>query len=59
MAKFTIVEKIIEHTEIEADSAQEALDIYINTSGHEPEFVEVSSRWVENEDGQTHEVEDS
>jgi len=62
--KFTIIEKVTEKRIVEAETAQDALDIYLaNGSDHpavENEFeAGVDERWVENEDGDVEDVEDS
>lgn len=61
MPKFTIVEIVREESEIEADTAQDALDIYINhglPKGSETKFVSVDERWVEDADGEECETEE-
>lgn len=63
MPKFTIVEIIREEREIEADTAQDALDAWLNAGdeamnvGSKEPYVQVDERWVEDEDGRDCRVE--
>ena len=59
MAKFKIVELVREERIVEAESAQEALDSYIQ-EGHDGEVgVNVESRHVEDESGNVCEAEEN
>lgn len=63
MPKFKIHEEITEIHTVEADTAQEALEIWLN-SGTDADCVadelelSVNERWVEDEDGNTCETEE-
>jgi hypothetical protein len=56
MPKFTIIEQLTERREVEADTAQEALEIWLTHGTEHPgvadEYeVSVEERWVESERG--------
>ena len=63
MPKFTIVEIVREEREIEADTALDALDAWLNAGdeamnvGSKEPYVQVDERWVEDENGRDCRVE--
>lgn len=62
MPKFVIVEILREEREVEADSAQDALDLWLihgETPGVGPASADVKERWVEDANGKVCEVEDA
>lgn len=65
MPKFTIIEIVREEREIEADTAQDALDAWLNAGdeamnvGSKEPYTQVDERWVEDENGRDCQVEDN
>jgi hypothetical protein len=58
MPKYTIVETIVERREVEADTAQAALDAWLIGGTPVEHTIEVTERYVEDADGNECETEE-
>jgi len=64
MPRFTIVQKIEERFVVTADTAQDALELFLSRGRDDPDVEDLScagvdERWVEDDDGNHCDVEES